>query len=93
MPIVDPQLARERARTGDLDGAIDMARSSVEEDLKTGEVLWLWLAAATVEPGYVLNELTLLRLRGLLARAHGDADADADDQFMAIPRQSGGGRI
>ena len=32
-----------------------------------------------VSAGFVLNELTLLRLRGLLARAHGDAYR----QFMA----------
>jgi adenylate cyclase len=32
-----------------------------------------WLAAAPTDPGFVLHEITLLRLRALLARAHGDA--------------------
>ena len=108
IPIVDPQLAREKARTGDLDGAVDMARSVFEEDLETGEMFWVWLAAtvlvesllarradgdlqeaqATIDrlaasslgPEYLLHELTVLRLRGLLARAHGDAVAY--QQFM-----------
>jgi adenylate cyclase len=30
------------------------------------------LAAVPTEPGFVLHELPLLRLRALLARAHGD---------------------
>jgi adenylate cyclase len=103
MPIVDPQIAREKARTGDLDGAIDMARSVFDGDFETGETMWRWLAttvlveslldrradgdvqeaqaaidrfaAAPADPGFLLNELSLLRLRGLLARAHGDAVA------------------
>jgi hypothetical protein len=101
MPVVDPLLAREKARTGDLDGAIDMARSVLEGDFETGEMLWLWLAAsvlvesllarradgdlqeaqatidrfaaATGDPGCVHDELTVLRLSGLLAEARGDA--------------------
>jgi hypothetical protein len=101
MPLVDPQLAREKARTGDFDGAIDMARSVLEDDFETGEMLWLWLAAtvlvesllarrangdlqeaqatidrfkaATGDPGCVHDELTVLRLSGLLAEARGDA--------------------
>lgn len=102
VPIVDPQLARELARTGDLDGAVELARSVFDNDLETSEMFWAWLAAdvlvealaqrradgdlaeaqatvdrlaaASPEPGCVIDQLTVLRLRGLLARAHGDAD-------------------
>jgi adenylate cyclase len=108
VPIVDPPIAREMARNGDLDGAIRTARSAFEGDFESGEMMWLWLAATvlvesllirradgdlqqaqavvsrltavSVEPGYVFNELTVLRLRGLLARANGDAVAC--QQFM-----------
>jgi adenylate cyclase len=108
IPIVDPQLAREKARTGDLDGAVDMARAVFDGDLETGEMFWAWLAAtvpvesllercadgdlqkaqATIDrlaasslgPEHLLDELTVLRLRGLLARARGDAVAC--QQFM-----------
>ena len=31
-----------------------------------------WLAAIPTDPGFVMHELPLLRLRALLARAHGD---------------------
>lgn len=100
LPIVDPLLARESARTGDLDGAVQVARSVFDDDLVTGEMFWAWLAAtvlvelllqrraegdideaaATIDrligssPGLdlFLRELTALRLRGLLAEAHGD---------------------
>jgi hypothetical protein len=102
-PVVDPQIAREKARTGDLDGAVELARSVFDEDLETGEMLWAWwaatvlvesllarctdgdfeeaqatidrLAASSRDPDCLLNGLTVLRLRGLLARAHGDAVA------------------
>jgi len=45
----------------DVDGDVDEARSAIER-----------LAEAPVDPGFVFNELPLLRLRALLARAHGD---------------------
>ena len=103
IPVVDPQLAREKIRTGDIDGAVDMARAVFDGDLETGEMFWAWLAAAvlvesllvrcadgdlhevqavidrlaaaSVDSGHLPDELTVLRLRGLLARAHGDAAA------------------
>ncbi len=108
-PVVDPQLARERALVGDVDGAIEMARSVFDDDLETGEMLWAWwaatvlvesllarrtagdvdgaqatidrFAASSLDPDCALTELTVLRLRGLLAQAHGDAGAQ--QQFMA----------
>ena len=38
-------------------------------------------ADASVDPGYVLDEVTLLRLRGLLGQAH--SDTVAHQQFTA----------
>ena len=101
IPVVDPQLAREKTRTGELDGAVDMARAVFDGDLERGEMFWAWLAAtvlvesllvrcadgdlheaqavidrlaaASVDSGHLPDELTVLRLRGLLARARGDA--------------------
>ncbi|BBZ42095.1 ATP-binding protein [Mycobacterium conspicuum] len=108
IPIVDPYLARELARTGEIDKAIDLARSVFDDDFETGEMFWVWLAAtvlvesllarrgdrdladaqiamdrlAASSPGpeYLHHELTVLRLRGLLAQAQGDAFAH--QQFM-----------
>jgi adenylate cyclase len=43
-----------------------------EADLKEAEAAIDRLAAVPTDPGFVLNEIWLLRLRALLARAHGD---------------------
>jgi len=96
----DIEVARERARSGDLDGAIDLATTILVEQFDTGEMIFRGpattvlvevllsrglaadikdaelaidrLAAVPTEPGFVLHELPLLRLRALLARARGD---------------------
>ena len=96
----DIEVARERARSGDLDGAIDLATTGLVEQFDTGEMIFRGpattvlveallsrgsaadikdaelaidrLAAVPTEPGFVLHELPLLRLRALLARARGD---------------------
>jgi hypothetical protein len=96
----DLEVARERARSGDLDGAIDLATTVLVEQFDTGEMVFRGpattvlveallsrgsatdmtdaeraidrLAAVPTEPGFVLHELPLLRLRALLARARGD---------------------
>ena len=49
------------------------------------------LAAAPTEPGFVLNEITLLRLRALLARAQGDETAYRDyrDRYRAMATSLG----
>jgi adenylate cyclase len=49
------------------------------------------LAAAPVEPGFVLNELSLLRMRALVARAHGDAAAYAHlrDRYRDMAKRLG----
>ena len=96
----DIEVARERSRSGDVDGAIDMAQIILDEQFSSGEMLGRGpattvlvdallergangdehraqqavdrLAAAPTEPGFVLHELPILRLRALLARAGGD---------------------
>ena len=101
--MADIEFARERARSGDLDGAIDLATTVLAEQFDTGEMVFRGpattvlveallsralgadmadleraqraidrLAAVPTEPGFVLHELPVLRLRALLARAHGD---------------------
>jgi hypothetical protein len=97
---VDTEIAKEKARTGDVDGAIELARAVVEYTFDAGDALSLGeavrvlvesllrrgtsadleearaaidrLAAEPTDPGFVLFEVPLLRLRALLARAHGD---------------------
>jgi adenylate cyclase len=96
----DMELAREKARSGDFDGAIELARTILVEQAETGEMIFRGpattvlveallhrgstadahdareavdrLAAVPTDPGFVLHELPLLRMRALLARAHGD---------------------
>ncbi|POX91524.1 hypothetical protein C3477_05910 [Mycobacterium kansasii] len=50
-------------------------------DLKEAQSAIDRLAAVPTDPGFVLHELPLLRLRGLVAPAHGDAPGH--DEFMA----------
>ena len=38
--IVDPEFAMEKARTGDLDGAIDMVRARVDGAYVSGDMIW-----------------------------------------------------
>jgi adenylate cyclase len=96
----DIEVARERARSGNLDGAIDLATTVLAEQFDTGEMVFRGpattvlveallsrgsaadlkdaelamdrLAAVPTEPGFVLHELPVLRLRALLARVRGD---------------------
>jgi adenylate cyclase len=96
----DIEVARHRARSGNLGGATDLATTVLGEQFDTGEMLFRGpatttlvealltrgssadiaraqraihaLAAVPTEPGFVLHELPLLRLRALIARAHGD---------------------
>jgi adenylate cyclase len=97
---IDLVFALERARTGDLDGAIELARPAIEFEYACGDAMFLpWATAALVqvllrrggqtdlqeaqaaierlaavpsEPGFVMNDIWLLRMRALLARARGD---------------------
>jgi adenylate cyclase len=100
LPIVDIQVAKEKARTGDLDGAIAMSQAVLDDEFETGEMIYRGSCASVLvesllrrdaagdfekaqavvdrldvvptEPGFVLNEIPLLRLRALMARRHDD---------------------
>ncbi len=115
-PQVDIQIAQERARTGDLDGAIDLSRAVTDDLFAAGEMIYRGpatavlvetllrrgsdadlqdaqvaierLAAVPTDPGFVLNELPLLRMRALLAKAHGDEAGYCDyrDRYRAMAR-------
>jgi class 3 adenylate cyclase len=99
--------ARETARRGDRDDAIQLMRAAVDHLFREGRLL-AWsapttgvlvetlldrgadidvaeaetaierLAAAPTDDGVAVRDILLLRLRALLARAHGDAAAYAD---------------
>jgi adenylate cyclase len=100
LAVVDPELARESARNGDLDRAIELSRAALDDmfdkgsmflrgvaatilvesllqrgaanDLQKAQDTIDRLAAVPVDPGFVLHEIPLLRLRALVARARGD---------------------
>jgi adenylate cyclase len=103
VPVIDIERAKDRVRTGDLDGGIEILRSIVDDEYATGEMLirsavvaalvdallqrgtpsdvqeahaaFERLAAVPTEPGFVVHEVHLLRMRALLARAGGDEAA------------------
>jgi adenylate cyclase len=119
LAVVDPEIAREKARNGDLDGAIELSRAAIDHMFETGAMLSHGiativlvqslldrggdgdlqeaqaaidqLAAIPADPGYVLRELPLLRLRALLAQAHGDEAAYRDfrDRYRDMARTLG----
>jgi adenylate cyclase len=96
----DIEFSRERARSGDIDGAIDLAATVLAEQIDTGEMIFRGPATTVLveallarggpgdveaaeraidrledvptEPGFVLHEIPVLRLRALLARVRGD---------------------
>jgi adenylate cyclase len=100
VPVVDIHVARQKARSGDVNGAIELARAVVEDLFDSGGAIWSALAttvlveallcrgadgdlaeahaaierlaAVPTDPGFVLQEICLFRLRALLARARGD---------------------
>ena len=100
LPFVDIHIAREKARLGDIDGAVELAQTVVDGlydsggslsiafattvlveallqrsgqgDLDDAQAAIDRLAAVPTDPGFVLHEITLLRLRALLAQARGD---------------------
>ena len=103
VPLVDVEIATEKARSGDLDGAIDQFRAVVDDLIDSGGNFWTARATAAfveallqrggdtdlgdaqaaidrleavpTDPGFVLRDIWLLRLRALLAQARGDAAA------------------
>ncbi len=113
LPLIDLHLAREKARAGDIGGAIEQARGVVDELLNSGGCIWTALAVSVLvdallergtdgdldeaesvinqladvptDPGLVLNEISLLRMKALLTRARGDdaAYCDCRDRYRA----------
>ena len=116
---VDTVFATEKARTGDLEGAVELSRSALEcgyasggtadagratdvlvevllrrgtdADLEETQLAIDRLAAVPTERGFVINEIWLLRLRALLARAHGDTTAYRDyrDRYRGMATELG----
>ncbi|WP_367593465.1 ATP-binding protein [Mycobacterium asiaticum] len=70
MSIVEPEIAREKVRTGDIDGAIELGRRVVERSYTNGEMVWRWSAVTAL-------------VEALLA--HG-TDADLCEAEAAIDR-------
>ena len=119
MRFVITETAKERARLGDLEGAIALGRETVEflfasgdaitrgpavsvlvesllrrgteADIAEAEAAIGRLAAVPTDPGFVLYELPLLRLRALLARTHGDENSYRDyrDRYSAMATSLG----
>lgn len=79
LTIVTPEFAMEKARTGDLDGAIDMVRAVVDGAYESGDMIWRGRAT------HVLVEL-LVR-RGAVGD-HQEAQA-AIDRLAAVPTDPG----
>jgi adenylate cyclase len=119
LPMIDAHIARERARTGDIGGAIELARTVVDDLSNSGGSIWTplatsvlveallqrggvgdldeagraieQLAAVPTDEGLVLHEITVLRLRALLARARGHEAAyrHTRDRYRAMATSLG----
>ncbi|MEV0671852.1 adenylate/guanylate cyclase domain-containing protein [Mycobacterium sp. NPDC050441] len=76
---VDTMVAKEKGRTGDIDGAIELSRTVVDDLLDAGNMIWSGLASST------LVELLLQR------SAQGDHDQAraAIDRLAAVPTEPG----
>jgi class 3 adenylate cyclase len=79
LTIVDPEFALEAARTGDLDGAIDMARAVVDGAYESGDMIWRGRATEVL--------VQLLIRRGSVDDQH-EAQA-AMDRLAAVPTDPG----
>jgi adenylate cyclase len=119
VPVVDIHLAQQKARSGDLDGAIELARAVVDDLFDSGGAIWSVLATAVLveallrrgsdgdlqaaqaeverlaavptDPGFVLHEIWLLRLRALLARGRDDDAGYCDyrDRYRKLATELG----
>jgi adenylate cyclase len=117
MPFVDIETARAKARSGDLDGAIEIARPNVtvrpgemgvfgpavtvlvesllrrgsDADIDEADEVVARLAAFSAKSDYVVYDVVLLRLRALIARAHGDESAYRElvDRYRAMAESFG----
>ncbi len=68
-----------------------LLRRGSDSDLREARAAIYRLAAVPTEPGYVLNEIWLLRLRALLAQAQGDESGYQDyrDRYRAMATSLG----
>jgi adenylate cyclase len=68
-----------------------LLRRGGDGDLADAQAAINRLAGVPTDPGFVLNEVWLLRLRALLARAHGDETGYRDywDRYRAMARSLG----
>ncbi len=119
LPFIDLHIAREKALTGDIGAAVELARTVVLDLLNSGGCIWTALATSVLveallqrgadgdldeaqsaidqlasvptDPGLVLNEISLLRLRALLAVARGEEAAYCDyrDRYRAMATSLG----
>ena len=117
--MADIRIAELTAQGGEVQGAIESARSIVDRLFENGEMFLRGaataalvesllrrgsdtdvqeaaaaierLAAVPTDPGFVLNEIPLLRMRALLAHAHGDEAAYRDyrDRYRAMATSLG----
>ena len=117
--MADIRIAELTAEAGEVQGAIERARSIVDRLFENGQMLVRGaataalvesllrggsdsdlveaeaaierLAAVPTDPGFVLNEIPLLRMRALLAQAHGDEAAyrDCRDRYRAMATSLG----
>jgi adenylate cyclase len=79
LTIVEPELAMEKARTGDLDGAIEMVRAVVDGTYESGDMIWRGRATEVL--------VQLLVRRGSVADLQ-EAEA-AIDRLAAVPTDPG----
>jgi hypothetical protein len=117
--MADIRIVELTAEAGEVQGAIERARSIVDRLFENGEMFLRGsatsalvepllsrgsdtdvqeaaaaidrLAAVPTDPGFVLNEIPLLRMRALLARAHGDEAAYRDyrNRYRALATELG----
>jgi len=117
--MADIGIAELTAEAGEVQGAIENARSIVDRLFENGEMFLRGvataalvetllrggsdsdlleaeaaierLAAVPTDPGFVLNEIPLLRMRALLAKAHGDEAAYRNyrDRYRAMAKSLG----
>ena len=117
--MADVRIAELTAEAGEVQGAIESARSIVDQLFENGEMFLRGvataalvesllrrgsdtdvqeaaaaierLAAVPTDPGFVLNDIPLLRMRALLARAHGDDTAYRDyrDRYRTMATELG----
>jgi adenylate cyclase len=77
--IVDPEFALEKARIGDLDGAVDLVRAVVDGAYESGDMIWR---------GRATEVLVQLLVRRGSSGDQSEAQA-AIDQLAAVPTDSG----